>query len=317
MINALGVGGADVVERLVVAAGQGGDLVHVLLDDGRDDLVVGVGSLTALEVDVRVLGGAANVRVFRVHGALAEGGHLVHVQQGLHVVVVDGLDLLDLVGGPEAVEEGDEGHAGLDGGEVGHQGEVHDFLDGSRGEHGEAGLAAGHDILVVAEDGQGVGRECAGRHVEDAGQQFAGDLVHVRDHQEQTLGGGEGGGQCATGQAAVDGAGSAGLGLQLADLNGLPENILAALSGPFISDLAHGGRGRDGVDGGGFTHGIGHPCGGGVTIHRFHLGHSILLLLVGRRNFLASAERTRSFDDTGYTQHPCQLCDFLNHPELR
>ena len=40
-----------------------------------------------------------------------------HVRQ---VVVVPHGDLLDLVGGAEAVEEVEEGHAALDGGQVGH-----------------------------------------------------------------------------------------------------------------------------------------------------------------------------------------------------
>ena len=59
MITLLGIGRAAVVEQLVVAAGQLADLVHVLLDDVGNGVIVLVGSLAALEEDVRVLRGAA------------------------------------------------------------------------------------------------------------------------------------------------------------------------------------------------------------------------------------------------------------------
>ena len=62
-------------------------------------------------------------------------------------------------------------------------------------EHGEAGLAAGHHVGMIAEDGQGVRGQRAGRDVHAEAGQFAGDLVHVGDHQQQALRGGEGGGQ--------------------------------------------------------------------------------------------------------------------------
>jgi hypothetical protein len=143
---------------------------HVLNDDFGHRVVIRVGALAALEVDVRVLGRAAQHWVLGVHGVFAELGDLVVVHQFGHVRVVDDFDLLDLVAGAEAVEEVHEGHAGVDGGKVRHQGQVHAFLHAGGGEHGEAGLAAGHDVLMVAEDGQRVGGNGARRNVEHAGQ---------------------------------------------------------------------------------------------------------------------------------------------------
>ena len=49
-----------VVEELIVSAGEGVDFVHVFFDDGGEVVVVGVGDFPFLEVDVRVLGGAAD-----------------------------------------------------------------------------------------------------------------------------------------------------------------------------------------------------------------------------------------------------------------
>ena len=268
--DVLGIGSAHVVEGLVLAPGELAHLLHVLDDDLGHGVVVGVGALASLEVDVRVLGGAAQIRVFRVHGVFAELGDLVVVHQLGHVLVVDDLDFLNLVAGAEAVKEVHEGHAGVDGGQVRHQGQVHALLHAGGGQHGEAGLAAGHNVLVVAKNRQGVGGNGAGGNVEHARQQLAGNFVHVRNHEQQALGGREGAGERTGGQRAVHGARCARLGLHLADVHHLAEDVLHALRGHFVRDLAHGGGGGDGVDGRGFTHGIGHVRRGGVAVHGLH-----------------------------------------------
>ena len=70
--DAVGVGGAVVVEELVVGAELAVDLLHVVLDDAGDGLVVLVGGLTVLEEDVAVLVAAAHLRMVRVQRAGAE-----------------------------------------------------------------------------------------------------------------------------------------------------------------------------------------------------------------------------------------------------
>ncbi len=65
-----------------------------------------------------------------------------------------------------------------------------------RAEHGEAGLAGAHDVAVVAEDAEGMGGDGAGGDVDDGRGELAGDLVHVGEHEQQALRGGEGGGEC-------------------------------------------------------------------------------------------------------------------------
>ena len=140
--DALGIGGAVVVEELVLAAGDAGDFLHIVLDDAGDGVVVFVGSLAVLEEDVGVLGGAAGHGVLGVEGAGAELGQGLAVNQSLEFVGIDLLDFLNLVGGAEAVEEVHEGHAAFDGGQVGDTGQVHDFLHGAFSQHGKAGLAA-------------------------------------------------------------------------------------------------------------------------------------------------------------------------------
>ena len=81
-----------------------------------------------------------------------------------------------------------------------------------------------------------------GAHVEDAGQQLAGDLVHVRDHQQQALRRGERRGERTGLQRAVHGTGSAGFGLHLSDADRLTEKILAIVRSPVVRDFRHRGR---------------------------------------------------------------------------
>ncbi len=64
---------------------------------------------------------------------------------------------------------------------------------------------------------EGVGSDRAGGNVKDRRRQFAGDLVHVGDHQQQSLRGRERGGQRPGLQGTMDGAGSAPFGLQFDD----------------------------------------------------------------------------------------------------
>ena len=62
-------------------------------------------------------------------------------------------------------------------------------VGGWPGQQGQCGwgvcahLADSHDILVVTEDGQGVPRQGARRHVQHAGRQLTRNLVHVGDLQ--------------------------------------------------------------------------------------------------------------------------------------
>ena len=86
--------------------------------------------------------------------------------------------------------------------------------------------------------------------VEDGGQHFTGNLVHVGNHQEEALGGGEGAGEGTALEGAVYGAGGTGLALHLRHFNGLAPEVLLPMGGPLVDVLGHrGGRG-DGVDGG-------------------------------------------------------------------
>ena len=275
--HALCIRGAIVFEEVMTTAGDAGHLLHVGFHNGGNRSMEGIACFHVLEVDVGVLGSATDVRMIRAHGVGAEFLDLVPGDDLPDVLVVDHLDLLDFVGGTESVEEVEHGDAGLDGGEVSHQGEVHAFLHGTGAQHGEAGLTAGHDVLMVAEDGQGVACDCTGGNMEDTGKKFAGDLVHVRDHQKKTLGCSVGGSQGASGEHTVNGTGSTSFRLHFTHCNSLAHQVLGPVGCHLVNDLAHDGRGSDGIDCSSIGEGICNPGGCIVAIHGFHLGHVILL----------------------------------------
>ncbi len=238
--DVLGVRGAHIVEGLVAAAGEFFQLLHIMHNHFRDLIVEFVGGLSYLEENVRILGGTADHRVLRVQGPVAEFLHGIHVNELAQIVVVQHLDLLDLMRGTEAVEEMQERDAALDGCQMGDGCQIHDLLDGVGSQHGKAGLAGGHDVGVIAENVQRVGGKAAGTDVHNAGQQFPCDLVHVGNHEQQALGRGVGGGQGACGQGTVESTCRAGLGLQLGDLDGLSEQVFAAVGCPLIDLFRHG-----------------------------------------------------------------------------
>ena len=269
--HAVGFGIAVVVEGLVRAAGDGGHPLHGVDHDGGQLIVEGVGPFAVLEIDVRVLGGTALVRVFRVHGPLAEFLHAVPVYDALDVFIIDDFDFAHFVRGAEAVEEVTERQTGINGRQMGHQAQVHGFLGRVGTQEGKAGLAGARDVLMIAEDGQGVSGHGARGHMEHAGQKLARDLVHVGDHEQEALRGGEGGGQRAAHQKTVDRARGPGFGLHFADGRHLAHQVFFALSRPFVGQLTHDGRRGDGIDGGRVAHGVGDIRRGRVAVPGFHV----------------------------------------------
>ena len=183
--------------------------------------------------------------MFGIQGAGAELFDLVPRNQSLDffiiVLGVDRVDLLDFMTGAETVEEVQERHGALQGRQMGDQGQVVRFLDGVAGQHRETGLAAGHNVAVIAENVQRVIRQGTGADMEDRGRQFAGDLVHIGDHQQQALGSGERGRQSAGGQGAVHSAGSTGFTLHLGDTDRLAEQVFPVMGSPLVRNFSHGG----------------------------------------------------------------------------
>ena len=192
-----------------------------------------------LEEDVAVLVGTAHHRALGVQSAFAERFHCVEIEHLRQVFVIPDINFLDLVGSTESVEEVDERNPAFDRRQMCDRAQIHDLLRIGLSQHRKTGLTAGINVRMVAEDVQCMGRNRSRRNVEHAGQQLAGDLVHIRDHQQQALGSGVGGGQRASGQRAVDGARSTRLGLHLDDLYLGAEDVLLALCRPLVDIVRH------------------------------------------------------------------------------
>ena len=177
--------------------------------------------------------------VLGVECVVTERLHSVHIAHVAEIVEVPGGNLLDLVGSPKAVEEVDEGHATADGREVCDRREIHDLLDVALRQHGEAGLAAGHDVGVIAKDVEGLGRHRTCGHVEDTGKSLSGYLVHVGNHEQQPLRGRVGRREGTRAQRAMDGPRGTTLRLHLNDLDGRAEDVLEPMRRPLIHVIGH------------------------------------------------------------------------------
>jgi hypothetical protein len=93
------------------------------------------------------------------------------------------------VTGSKAVKEVQERHACLERRGVGDRGEIGRLLNTARAQHRESGCAGCHHVAVVAEDAECMRGDSSGRHVDDRWCEFAGNLEHVRQHQQQSLAG--------------------------------------------------------------------------------------------------------------------------------
>ena len=267
--NALSIGSTVVVEQLIVAASDLVDLAHVLLDNGGQRIIGAVAGLAGLEESIGILQGVAQSGMLGAQGMILEALNSVPIQHLAQILIVQNLDLLNLVRGPEAIEEMLEGDGALDGGQVGNGSHIHSLLHAGRSQLCPAGLAAGHNVGMITEDGQRVGCHGTGRDVHNAGQLRTGDTVHGRDHQQQALRSGVGAGQGAGLQRAVHCAGRAGLRLHLDQLYGLAKQVLLAVGSPRIHVVSHGAGRSDGVNGSYLSKRIRHVCGSFITVHRF------------------------------------------------
>ena len=171
------------------------------------------------------------------------------------------------MGGAETVKEIEKGNPPFYGGKVGYGRQIHGFLYAAAGKDGAAGLTTGIHIGVVTEDGQGMGGDGSGCHMDNPRKKFSCDAVQIWNHQKQSLRCGKGSGQSARRQSSVDGACGSGLRLHLGDGHGLPPDIQLSGACPLVTQLRHGGGGSDGKDGGCLTVSVGYMGSGMITVY--------------------------------------------------
>ena len=97
---------------------------------------------------------------------------------------------MNFVGGAEPVKEVDERNTSLNCRQMRYSAQVHNLLRVGLTQHGETGLTAGIHVGMIAKDIQCLRCHRTGRNMKHSGQQLAGDLIHIGDHQQQALGSG-------------------------------------------------------------------------------------------------------------------------------
>jgi len=202
------------------------------------------------------------------------------------VVVLEVLDFRDLVRGAEAVEEVDERYAARERRRLGDARHVVSFLDRSGGKQPPPGLADGIDVRVIAKDRQCVRGNRPRRYVKDRRCQLAGYLVHARDHEQQALGSGKGGGQRPGLERAVHRRRRSTFRLHLDHVGDHPPDVGLAHRRPLVGELTHVGGWGDRVDGAHVVDAVRDRRGRFVAVnhHRLSLCHGYLrgpLRLVG------------------------------------
>ena len=239
----LGVRSTFVVDESVAPTGARLELGEHVGDDAGHCVVEPVAGFTRLEEHIGILCGAAHDGCGGAESAGFVGGDVLVANQRLQVVVAEQLDAVDLVRGTEPVEEVQERHSCPERGSMRDRREVVSLLDRTGAQHGEPGRSSGHDVAVVTEDRQRMRGDRSGSDVDDRWGEFAGDLEHVGQHQQQPLRRSEGGAHRSGLQGAVQGAGCARFGLQLHHFGHRAPQVRCAAGRPGVGELTHR-RGR-------------------------------------------------------------------------
>ena len=214
-----------------------------MLDDIRQPVIERIGRFTGLEEDIRILGRSAKNRTFRIHRPTAVCVNRLLVDHGPDIVDRQLLDLVHFVRRAKAIEEVKKRDARRERGGLGHQRKVVRFLNRVGGQHGPPRASHGHHVAVIAKNRKCMRRQGAGRDVKHGRRQFARDLEHVGDHQQQALGRRECRRQRAGLQDPVNDARGARLALHFDHVRDRPENVDPARRRPGIGKFAHR-RGR-------------------------------------------------------------------------
>ncbi len=262
----LGVGCPLILEQAVGSAGERSKAIHTGLHDLRHSRIVRITGLARLEKGVGIMGRATHHRMFRRQGARPVCAHKVFADHCPDVLIRHQTQVVHFVRGPEAVKEMQEGNPRLERCRLRNQRHVVGLLHRAGGQQRKTGPAGGHDIGMVTKDRQRGGRQCAGRHMKYGRGQLARDLVHVRQHQHQPLGGREGGRHGTRLQRAVNSAGGTALALHFLHHRNAAPKVGHPPGRPLVRQLRHG-RGRgDGINRTHFVSAIGNAGNRAVAV---------------------------------------------------
>ena len=163
-----------------------------------------------------------------------------------------------------------ERNTAFDCGQMCYASQIHNFLYAVGNQQSETCLTTSHNVGVVTKDRQSVSCQRTSCYMEYTGKQFAGDFVHVGDHQQQTLRCCISCCQSASCQGTVYGTGSACFRLHFYYFNSLTKKVFLAICCPIVCFFSHWGGRCDGENTCYFCKRIGSVWSSFVTVHRFH-----------------------------------------------
>ena len=234
-----GVRRTPVLDDPVAAPRTVREPIHDLLHDPGHREMERVRRLAALEEHVRVLRRPADDGCVRRQPPSTELDDIALANHRSDVVVREQGDLRHLMARAEPVEEVHERNTRAQGRRVGDQGEVVGLLHARRAQLCPARRAGVHHVLVIAEDRQRMGRDRASSDMDHAGRQLAGDLEHVRHHQQEPLRRSERRRQRTLLQCAVERARRTRFGLHLDDIGDQTPQVRALGCRPVVAVLSH------------------------------------------------------------------------------
>ena len=268
--DALSIRRTGVIEQAIASSGLSGKAIHDILNNRGAGKVERVACFAGLEENVRILRGAAEDRPVGTQRAFTMMADGLVVDHGAKVIIGELREIVQFMRGAEPVKKVQEGNPCFQCRCVGDGSQVVGFLHRARGEQRKARLASSHHVAVIAENRERVRGHRASGDVNHRGSKLASDLVHVRDHQQKSLGRGEGRAQSSGLKSAVECASRATLTLHLHDLrNGAPD-ILATFDHPLIGQFAHRGGRCDRINRNHFTGTVCHRSGSLVPVHDCH-----------------------------------------------
>ena len=243
---------------------------HSLLYQCRQSIIVLIYSLTSLEINIIILCSTTLYRMVRIQGTTAESCNSIPVQNLAEILIINHFNLLNLMGSTETIKEIQERNTPLDSNQMSYCRKVHNLLYGGLCQHSYTSLASSHNILMITKDIQGRSSQSTCRNVEYAWEHLSGNLVHVRNHQQHTLGCSIGGGQCTSLQRTVQSTSCTSLRLKLYNTYLLTKKVFNPLSSHLINMLSHWRRWGNWIDGSNIGKCVGHISRSCVTIHSLH-----------------------------------------------
>ncbi len=125
---------AHVIKQPVLAAGDPGKSPHHRFQMFRKRLIKRVGGFPGLEEGIGILGGSAQYRAVRGHPAIAMGSYTFMGHQRGQLVIAEGNNLGNFMGGAKAVEKVHHWHPAFQGHGVADGSQVLGLLHRTRGQ---------------------------------------------------------------------------------------------------------------------------------------------------------------------------------------